>query len=118
LLDFKSLFLEGERMSETNWEVVYETTGSFLAEILRGLLEAQEIQVVLSQEGLAHVYGLTVGTLGRVQILVPSHDLERAQQILEEYENSANTDLEATDTEMPADESVEDANLPDQDQTD
>ena len=75
-------------MSETNWEVVYETNGSFLAEILRGLLEAQEIPVVLSQEGAGRVYGLTVGTLGRVQILVPAHDLERAQQILEEYENS------------------------------
>ena len=40
-------------MPETNWEVVYETNGSFVAEILRGLLEAQEIPVVLSQEGIA-----------------------------------------------------------------
>ena len=36
-------------MSEANWEVVYEANGSFLAEMLRGLLEAQEIPVVLSQ---------------------------------------------------------------------
>ncbi len=100
-------------MSETNWEVVYETTGSFLAEILRGLLEAQEIPVVLSQEGIAHVYGLTMGTLGRVQILVPSHELERARQILEEYENSEITDQETTDIGMPDQEDPGDADQPD-----
>jgi hypothetical protein len=116
LLDFKSPFLEGASMAETNWEVVYETTGSFLAEILRGLLEAQDIPVVLSQEGIAHVYGITLGTLGRVQILVPTHDLERAQQILEEYENSTIADLGATGTEWPEEENPEDADQPDQDE--
>jgi hypothetical protein len=118
LLDFESPFLEGASMAETNWEVVYETTGSFLAEILRGLLEAQDIPVVLSQEGIAHVYGLTVGTLGRVQILVPTHDLERAQQILEEYENSSITDPGAADAELQEEENLEDADQPDQDETD
>jgi len=102
-------------MPETNWEVVYETTGSFVAEILRGLLEAQEIPVVLSQEGIARVYGLTVGTLGRTQILVPTHDLERAQHILEEYENSTNIDLETTDTELPDEDNPLDAAQPDPD---
>ena len=51
-------------MPETNWEVVYETTGSFLAEILRGLLEAQEIPVVLSQEGIAASVRLNRGDIG------------------------------------------------------
>jgi hypothetical protein len=46
------------------------------------------------------VYGLTVGTLGRVQILVPAQDLERAQHILEEYETSAIADLDASDDEV------------------
>jgi hypothetical protein len=87
-------------MSDTHWEVVYETNGSFLAEMLRGLLEAQEIPVVLSQEGAGRVYGLTVGILGRVQILVPAKDLERAQHILEEYETSAIADLDVSDDEM------------------
>ncbi len=88
-------------MSEANWEVVYETSGSLLAEILRGLLEAQEISVVLSQEGAGRVYGLTVGTLGRVQILVTASDVERAQHILEEYETNDIADLDAPDAEMP-----------------
>jgi len=103
-------------MSEANWEVVYEANGSFLAEMLRGLLEAQEIPVVLSQEGAGRVYGITVGTLGRVQILVPVHDLERAQRILEEYENSTSTDQGTTDTEMLDEEQSEDMDQPDPDE--
>jgi hypothetical protein len=103
-------------MSETGWEVVYETNGSFLAEILRGLLEAQEISVVLSQEGAGRAYGLTVGTLGRVQILVPAPDVERAQHILEEYETSDIADLDAPDTEMPDLQNPDDADQPGEDE--
>jgi len=72
-------------MSADKWEVLDEVPGSFQAELLRGLLEAQEIPVVLSQEGLGHVYALTVGTLGQVQVLVPAKDLERAKVVLDEF---------------------------------
>ena len=75
-------------MTEVEWEVVSEIAGAFQAEILRGLLEAQGIPVLLSQEGLGHsVYSLTVGPLGRVQILVPSELLNRARRVLSDYEN-------------------------------
>jgi hypothetical protein len=99
-------------MSEITWEVVYETNGSLLAEILRGLLEAQDLTVVLSQEGLGRVYGLTVGTLGRVQILVPAPDVERAQQILEEYETSNMDELDVPGEEMIDLQNTEDADQP------
>jgi hypothetical protein len=99
-------------MSEITWEVVYETNGSLLAEILRGLLEAQDITVVLSQEGLGRVYGLTVGTLGRVQILVPAPDVERAQHILEEYETSNMDELDLPGEEMIDFQNTEDADQP------
>ena len=72
-------------MNEKKWDVVVEVSGYPQAEILRGMLEAQEIQVVLSQEGIGRVYGLTVGPLGRVQVLVPSVDLQRAGQIVSDY---------------------------------
>lgn len=103
-------------MSETDWEVVYETNGSFLAEIIRGLLEAQEIDVVLSQEGAGRAYGLTVGTLGRVQILVPTKDLDRAQRILEEYETSTMAGPEASDSEMLEQDNQDDSDQPSEDQ--
>jgi len=103
-------------MSEINWEVVYETNGSLMAEILRGLLEAQEIPVVLSQEGAGRVYGLTVGTLGRVQILVPAPDLDRAEHILAEYETGNTADLGMIDAELPDQQDLGTGDQPGKDQ--
>ena len=77
-------------MAETEWEVLSETAGSFHAEMLKGLLEAQGIPVLLSQEGLGHsVYSLTVGPLGRVQVLVPAELIDRARHVLKDIETGA-----------------------------
>ena len=73
-------------MSSDEWIVIDEAIGSLQAELLRGFLEAQGIQVVLSQEGLGHsVYSVGVGPLARVQILVPSIDEETARKLIEGY---------------------------------
>ena len=66
-------------------EVLGEVAGEMEAEILRGMLEAQGIKVWISQEGAGRVYGLGVGRLGRVQILVPEDDMVRSKALLEEY---------------------------------
>jgi len=73
-------------MENMHWVVVEEVAGGFQAEILRGLLEAQGLQAVISQEGIGRsAYAVTVGDLGRAQILVPSDEVERAMQVLEDY---------------------------------
>jgi hypothetical protein len=73
-------------MVEDSWELLEEVPGTALAEMLRGLLEAQGIQVLLSQEGLGHsVYTVTVGIMGEVQILVPKSQLESARKVIDEY---------------------------------
>ena len=87
-------------MSEAHWEVVYEANGMLHAELVRGMLEAQEIPVVLSQEGAGKVYGLTIGPLGRVQILVPVSMLERAVQILQTIETGGESETEPFDQEL------------------
>ena len=89
-------------MGESQWEVVYEANGMFQAEMLRGMLEAQEVPVVLSQEGVGRVYGLTVGTLGRVEILVPLSKIMLARQILSEFETGSLIDSEPADSDNPA----------------
>ncbi len=94
-------------MSEAQWEVLDEVPGTLQAEIMRGMLEAQDIPVVLSQEGVGHVYGLTVGPLGRVQILVPARDLERAKQILEEYYSDSIEGQEEAGDQNPEEENPE-----------
>jgi hypothetical protein len=72
-------------MSEENWEVIGEVAGDLQAEMLRGLLEAQGYKVWLSQEGAGKAYGLTLSTLGAVQILVPSESADRARLIMDDY---------------------------------
>lgn len=72
--------------NKDNWEVLEEVSGAPQAELLRGLLEAQGIMVVLSQEGLSHsVFSLTVGPLATVQVLVPSSQVEQARIVLDRY---------------------------------
>jgi len=68
-----------------NFVVVETSSGILEAEILRGMLEAQEIDVVLSYEAAAAIYGFGVGRSARVEILVPEEMLSQAQQCLEDY---------------------------------
>jgi len=103
-------------MVSEEWEVLEEVAGSFQAEILRGFLEAQEISVVLSQEGAGHsVYPVTMGLLGRVQVLVPAKDLERARLLLEEYKTGAFSDQEFPEERAPEEHAPqEDVGSPDE----
>ncbi len=57
------------------------------AEILRGLLEAQGIPAMLSQEAAGSIYSVTVGAFGQVEVLVASDRVEEARKILAEYRN-------------------------------
>ncbi len=72
-------------MSEEKWEFVDEVAGDLQAEIIKGLLEAQGIPVWLSQEGAGRAYGIGVGSLGRVQILVPTSYITQARTIMDQY---------------------------------
>jgi hypothetical protein len=92
-------------MSEESWEVVYETNGDIEAEILKGLLEANEIQVFLSQEGLGRVYGLTVGSLGVVQILVPKSQAGAARTLLRDYDSGELPDSSEQNSAVGSDDS-------------
>ena len=72
-------------MSDESWEVVTEVSGELQASLLRNLLEAQGIKVFLNQEGAGRAYGLTLGPLGEVQVMVPDHQSQEAHQIVEDY---------------------------------
>lgn len=72
-------------MTQSKWERAITVAGDLQAEILRGLLEAQGIQVYLAQEGAGRAIGLGVGPLGEVEIMVPAEQLEEARQVLSDY---------------------------------
>jgi len=55
------------------------------AEMVRGLLEAQGIQVMLSKEGAATAYGLTVGAFSEIEIFVRHSQADAAKKIIDEY---------------------------------
>jgi hypothetical protein len=88
-------------MSEEQWAVVDRVDGLLQAEILQGMLEAQGIQVVLSQEGAGHILQVSIGTLGAVEILVPASAAEQARQLLDEYYGQAS---ESSETETEPDD--------------
>lgn len=83
-------------MSEHNWVLVREVSGEILAETLRGLIEAQGIPVFLNQEGAGRVYGLNIGPMGVVQILVPEEYEEDALKILAGFDAG---DFEETESD-------------------
>jgi hypothetical protein len=91
-------------MDEANWTVVYSAQGKLSAEILRLLLESFEIPSVLSQESVGATYGLTVGDLGEVDILVPADRVEEAVAILHDMEAGK---LEVDDSSADQDDNVE-----------
>jgi hypothetical protein len=88
-------------MTVEEWILVDKAEGQLQAEIMRGLLEAQGLMVWLNQEGAAHAYAVAVGTLGMVEILVPSSMVEHARQVLEAYYQGdfENMELKGTETD-------------------
>ena len=72
-------------MEEPRWEVVEVVNDTIQAELLRGLLESQGIEAIISKEGAGHALGLTIGMMGESQLLVRSGNKQAALKILEEY---------------------------------
>jgi hypothetical protein len=77
--------VDAEFKDHRNWVLAGEISGDLEAQIIKGLLEAQEIDVLLFHEGAGGAIGLTVGPLAVVQIMVRAEDQARAQELLENY---------------------------------
>ncbi len=58
--------------------------GQVEAEIIKGLLTANGVEVWLSQESAGTAIGLTVGSLGEVEIMVRAEQAEDARALLDE----------------------------------
>jgi hypothetical protein len=71
-------------MSEA-WVCVDTLQGRLEAEIVRGMLEAQEIEVQLSQESSAAIYGLGIGPLAEVEVFVREGQRAEAESLLDRY---------------------------------
>ncbi|MGA9190656.1 MAG: DUF2007 domain-containing protein [Anaerolineales bacterium] len=56
------------------------------AEFIKSFLNAEGIDCELSQEAAGSVFGLSVGTLGAVEIFVPTSKAGKARRMLAEYQ--------------------------------
>jgi len=62
--------------------VVYTAGGPAQANLVKSLLEAEGIPVMSVQEGAGAAYGLMIGPMGEVTILVPAIHAETARALL------------------------------------
>lgn len=81
--------------NKTRDEVVYIASGGIEAESIKILLESFGLKAFINQESAGKTYGLTVGPLGMVEVLVPSVQVEEARKII--------ADLNAGKFEQPSD---------------
>lgn len=76
-------------MSQTEYPKlvkVYKAHGKLDAEMIKAFLEAQGIETYLDQNALGQIYGLTVGDLGEVGVLVAQQDESKALLVLRAME--------------------------------
>ena len=66
--------------------IVRTVHGHLEAEVFKSFLESSGIPVALSQESAGMAYGLTIGALGAVDILVPASFASQAQELLDAYD--------------------------------
>lgn len=77
-------------------EVVYVANGKLEAESVRILLESFDIPAFINQESAGAVYGLSVGPMGEVDVVVPTKYIEDAKKIIAAMRAG---ELEEPDTE-------------------
>jgi hypothetical protein len=71
-----------EPSAKTEWVVVAEVYNQDEAQLINGLFLMAAIPVKLERESAGDIYGLTIGPLAKVQILVPEDRVEDAEKIL------------------------------------
>jgi hypothetical protein len=72
--------MEQNPMSE--WVIVAEVYNQDEAQLVSGLLSMAAISVKIEREPAGSIYGLTIGPLAKIQILVPKERITEAGKIL------------------------------------
>jgi hypothetical protein len=86
-------------------DVVFTANGLLEAETVKILLESFGIPAFTNQEAAGAVYGLTVGPLGEVDVMVPKTYLKDARKIISEMQ-AGNLEVN-DDSGEPTNESTE-----------
>ena len=79
------------------WVSVFSAAGLLEADMLKAFLEAQGLQVFLSQESVGKTLGLSAGRLGEVEVLVPEEQVVDAKRLIDEIEDGKFYDIDYAD---------------------
>jgi hypothetical protein len=71
-------------MSELKLVTVYVSQGMLGAQVVQGRLESAGIPVLLKYEAIGQIMGLTVDSLGAVEVQVPADLAQEAEELLAE----------------------------------
>lgn len=61
---------------------IYRAANQIEAELIKGLLESNDIPALLKYESVGQVYGLTIDGLGQVDVQVPQKYAQDAENLL------------------------------------
>ena len=64
------------------WAVVAEVYNQDEAQLIGGLLSMAAIPVKIEREAAGDIYGLTVGPLAKIWVMVPEQRIAEAQKVL------------------------------------
>lgn len=82
------------------WEPIYSTDSEPMAYLIAGKLENEGIAARVHKEPAGSAYGIMVGMLGKVDVLVRAEDFERGMAILEDEDYEFEEDEFAGDDEL------------------
>jgi hypothetical protein len=74
-----------------NWEEVLFTYDDIEAEIVKDLLESENIQVVVNSMKVSP-YPVSIGRMGEIKLLVKKDDLEKAKKVIQVMKDSREQD--------------------------
>ncbi len=86
------------------YEMIYVAFGPLHAETVKLMLEAAGFHVITRQESAGRAYGLTVGSLGEVQILVKADEVAAAKKMVEDMDEGRLTGVDISDEDVLSDE--------------
>ncbi len=72
--------------TKSDFVVIHTVQGEITAHVIKAHLESEGIPVLLQNESVGAIYGLTVNGLGEVKILVPQDLVEEAKRVIEPQE--------------------------------
>ncbi len=83
-----------------DWKTLTKITDPFIASLIKGRLLAEDIPAIMrSGEAAGSLYGLTIGPLAEIKIIVPSDRLNEARELLQRIEENETENFEELEEE-------------------